>query len=143
MRDVNQHFELIEKALEYSVAIEAELEIKRRIVLRGTITGVAYFADGSRLEFTERVVINNGRLIKQRYRYPFVQKGEPVFRYDNAPHHQHVSTHPHHKHVGNNIIPAMEPEFRQVLEEAAALLPKTTNQPAKKRRPSNPRKGKL
>jgi len=122
MRDVSQYFELIEKAIEYSPATEAEIEILRFDAKSGLIEGVLYFADGSRLEFTERVVIEQRRLVKQEYRYQFVRNEEAVFRYDNAPHHTHISTHPHHKHVRAKILPALEPEFSQVLNEAVALL---------------------
>src|SRR5215468_1645011 len=84
MRDVSQYFELIENAVEYSPATEAEIEILRFDAKSGLIEGVLYFADGSRLEFTERVVIEQRRLVKQEYRYQFVRNEEAVFRYDNA-----------------------------------------------------------
>ncbi|MBO0857867.1 MAG: hypothetical protein J2P21_05310 [Chloracidobacterium sp.] len=87
---------------------------------------VIYFADGSRLEFTERVAIEKRRLVKKEYRYQFVRSDAAVFRYDNASHHKHISTHPHHKHVGAKILPALEPEFSQVLDEAVALLTEDT-----------------
>jgi hypothetical protein len=126
MRDVSQYFELIEKDVEYSPATEAEIEILRFDAKSGLIEGVLYFADGSRLEFTERVVIEQRRLVKQEYRYQFVRNEEAVFRYDNAPHHTHISTHPHHKHVGAKILPALEPEFSHVLDEAVALFVEDT-----------------
>lgn len=140
MRDVSQHFELIEKAIEYSSATEAELEILRFDAAKGLIEGVVYFAGGARLEFSELVVIEKRRPVKPEYRYQFVQGGVAVFRYDNAHHHEHIATHPHHKHVGAKILPALEPEFEQVLDEATALLLDAANQPGKKRRPSKPRK---
>ena len=140
MRDVSQHFELIEKAIEYSVANEAEIELKRRYAARGRINGVVYFADGSRLEFSERVVIEKGRPIKKNYRYQYVREGIAVFRYDNAPHHEHVSTHPHHKHVGAEIFPAIEPEFHQMLDEAVKLVNQQISAPGKKRRQQKPGK---
>lgn len=139
MRDVSQHFEIIERAIEYSPAIEAEIESERFDATNGRITGVLYFADGSRLEFSELVVIEKSRLVKSRYRYQFVRGDETVFRYDNAPHHDHVSTHPHHKHVGNEILPAIEPGLGQVLGEVSSLLLEGTNQPAKKQRSRKPR----
>lgn len=134
MRDVGQHFDLIEKAVEYSGAIEAEIEIERRDAMRGLIVGVAYFADGSRLEFSERVSVEKSRPVKIKYRYQFVRDGITVFRYDNSPHHEHVSTHPHHKHVGAEIFPAIEPEFRQVLDEAMKLINEGASATGKKRR---------
>jgi hypothetical protein len=128
MRNVSQYFEIIEKAIEHSPAEASEIEIERRDATRGTIEGVVYFADGSRLEFTERVVIENRRPVKKEYRYQFVSRGVAVFRYDNAPHHRNVMTFPHHKHAGAKILPANEPDFRRVLDEAVALLNKETNQ---------------
>ncbi len=141
MRDVSQYFELIEKAIEYSAATEAEFEILRFDATSGLIEGVIYFADGSRLEFSELVALEKSRPTKQEYRYQFVQGGVAVFRYDNAPHHEHVSTHPHHKHVGAKILPAIEPEFGQVLNEAVALLSEGTDaRTGKKRRQREPKK---
>lgn len=143
MRDVNQHFEIIEKAIEYSSAVEAEIESERFDATGGKVTGAIYFADGSRLEFSELVVLEKGPPVKRKYRYQFMSGNETIFRYDNAPHHEHVSTHPHHKHVGSEILPAIEPEFSQVLKEAEALLieEKTSSQtPGKKRRPRAPKK---
>ena len=45
-------------------------------------------------------------------------RGAPAFRYDNAPHHPHLSTYPHHKHLGNELLPALEPNLVQVIAEA-------------------------
>lgn len=142
MRNVSQYFEIIEKAIEYSSAEEAEIEIERRDATRGTIEGVVYFADGSRLEFTERVAIEKRRPVKKEYRYQFVRRDKAVFRYDNALHHKHITTHPHHKHVGAKILPAVEPEFSQVLDEAVALIEETSapGSAGKKRRQRIPRK---
>ncbi len=141
MRNVSQHFEIIEKAIEYSSAVDAEIEIEQRVATRGTIEGVVFFADGSRLEFTERIVIEQRRPIKQEYRYQFVQDDVAVFRYDNAPHHEHIATHPHHKHVGIKILPSIEPELRQVLDEAGKLVKPTSRSLAsKKRRQQKPKK---
>ena len=92
------------------------------------IEGVVYFADGSRLEFTERVVIEQRRPVKQEYRYQFVQREAAVFSYDNAPHHKNITTHPHHKHVGAKILSALEPEFSHALDEAVALVSVGTSQ---------------
>jgi hypothetical protein len=142
MRDVSQHFELLEKAIEYSDAAEAEIEITRRDAMRGLINGVVYFTDGSRLEFSERVTIENGRPVKSKYRYQFVQNEVALFRYDNAPHHEHIATHPHHKHVGKKILPAIEPEFRQVLDEALQLVEGKGQAAGQKRRPRRTRKTK-
>ena len=141
MRDVSQHFELIEKAVEYSSATEAEFDPSRFDATSGLIEGVIYFADGSRLEFSELVMLEKRQPVKQKYRYQFVQDDATVFRYDNAPHHEHVATHPHHKHVGAKILPAIEPDFKQVLDEAETLLrERTDTSVGKKRRQQKPSK---
>jgi hypothetical protein len=136
MRHVGQYFEIIEKAIEYSPAEAAEIEIERRDATHGTIEGVVYFADGSRLEFTERIVIEQSRPVKREYRYQFVSQSQTLFRYDNAPHHPQIVTFPHHKHIGAKIMPALEPEFSQVLAEALSLVQEVTpsQTPAKRRR---------
>lgn len=137
MRDVDQHFELFGKAIEYSSAVQAEVESERLDATNGRIRGVIYFADGSRLEFSEQVFLEKSRLVKSKYRYQLVRDGEAIFRYDNAPHHEHIATHPHHKHIGAEILPAIEPEFSKVLAEAEALVSAETGgagQAGKKRR---------
>ena len=50
MRDVSQHFELIEKVVEYSSVTEAEFDILRFDATSGIIEGVVYFANGSRVQ---------------------------------------------------------------------------------------------
>jgi len=56
MRDIFQYFDLLEKTLNSSLAVSAEVEFDRRDHTHGLIEGVLYFADGSRLEFTERIL---------------------------------------------------------------------------------------
>jgi len=87
-------------------------------------------------------VIERQRPVKREYRYQFVQGEEARFRYDNAPHHEHIATHPHHKHVGTKILPAFEPEFCQVLDEAVQLLKKEGGLAEKKRRSRRASKSK-
>lgn len=123
MRDILQYFDLLVKTIELGPASSPELELEQRGHKRGVVDGVIYFADGSRLEFTERVVIENARPIKRDYRYQFVQSQTTIFRYDNAPHHPQLKTFPHHKHLGRKTIESEEPDLKQVLQEVAGLLP--------------------
>ncbi len=44
-------------------------------------------------------------------------ENEISFRYDNAKHHQEVSTFPHHKHTKNKIIESQEPDIEDILTE--------------------------
>lgn len=43
-------------------------------------------------------------------------------RWDNAPHHSHLSTYPHHKHVGSNVLPGKETTFEDVLRHIESQL---------------------
>lgn len=127
MRDVGQYFELIEKTIEYCSAEAAEIEIERRDAKRGTIEGVVYFADGSRLEFSERIVIERRRPVKREYRYQYISKGPGGFRYDNAPHHPRIATFPHHKHCGTRVLAAKEQTFSRALDEALTMVADTAS----------------
>ncbi len=143
MRDVSQYFDLLAKVVEFISAASAELEFERIDHSRGTVEGVIYFADGSRLEFTEKIVIESSRPVKRDYRYQYVRAGEAVFRYDNSAHHLHIATFPHHKHVGNKMLPAIEPTLKQVLNEVNELLPEMEGQSSsqpKRRRQRKPRR---
>jgi len=43
------------------------------------------------------------------------EKAQLRIRWDNAPHHEHISTHPHHKHTINGLKPSKEITFAEVL----------------------------
>ena len=122
MRDITQYFDLITTILENSPAVAKELEVEQLDFRRGTIDGVLYFADGSRLEFTERVVIENAKPVKRDYRYQYVKSQSPIFRYDNAPHHPQLATFPHHKHLGRKTLEAKEPRLEEVIKESLSLV---------------------
>jgi len=143
MRDILQYFDLTAGVAEGSGAESAELDFVPSGKTSGTVTGVFYFYDGSRLEFTERVIIDGRHPAKVYYRYQYVRAGEPVFRYDNAHHHPGLSTHPHHKHAREKIVPAVEPTLSQVLDEVSACLHEAANSapsPPKRRRQRKPRR---
>jgi uncharacterized protein DUF6516 len=138
MRNVLQYFDIIASVAEHSGAESGEVEFDQVDQTTGTVDGVLYFYDGSRLEFTEAIAIERRRPVKRLYRYQYVSAGEAVFRYDNAPHHPNLVNFPHHKHVGREKLPATEPTLSQVLDEVAALLYEATDTPppAPKRRRS-------
>lgn len=54
MRDVLQYFDLMLKLIEFSQAVSSRLDLEQLDYKRGTVEGAIYFADGSRLEFTEK-----------------------------------------------------------------------------------------
>lgn len=136
MRDIQQYFDLITGVAERSGAASVDIEFDQRDPAFGTVDGVLFFYDGSRLEITETVTIEHYRPVKLSYRYQYVRAGEAVLRYDSAPHHPDLPSFPHHKHVGNERLPATEPTLSQVLNEVAALLGKEakTPPPAPRRR---------
>ncbi len=121
MRTIQEYFDLISGVAERSGAESIEIEFDRDQAA-GTVDGVLYFYDGSRLEFTETVSIQHYRPVKLAYRYQYVRAGEAIFRYDNVRHHRDLPTFPHHKHVGTERLSATEPTLSQVLKEVAALL---------------------
>jgi hypothetical protein len=135
VRTIQEYFDLISGVAEQSGAESTEIEFDQDQAA-GTVDGVLYFYDGSRLEFTETVSIQHYRPVKLAYRYQYIRAGEAIFRYDNVRHHRDLSTFPHHKHVGKERLPATEPTLSQVLKEVAARLGKeiTVAQPAPKRR---------
>lgn len=142
MRDVLQYFDLMLKLIEFSQAVSSQLDLEQLDYKRGTVEGAIYFADGSRLEFTERIVIDRARPIKRQYRYQYVRGESAVFRYDNAPHHPRLPGFPHHKHVGRKTSPALEPTLKQVLQEVSEFLPEETQSTATTHSPRARQKSK-
>jgi hypothetical protein len=138
MRGIQQYFDLITSVAERSGAASVDIEFERRDPAFGTVDGVLFFYDGSRLEFTETVAIERYRPVKLSYRYQYVRAGEAVLRYDSAPHYPDLPTFPHHKHVGNERLPALEPTLSQVLNEVTSLLSEEANEapptPTRRRR---------
>jgi len=75
------------------------------------------------LEINEAIIITDNYLEFLDYRYHFQdEKNNLVFRYDSTPHFPNLSTFPHHKHLPNDVISCHNPEIKQVLKEATALL---------------------
>lgn len=90
---------------------------------KGAISGDIYFTDESLLVFLE--VINTQKHVKVKYKYQYMNKDKVlIFRYDNAPHHQELSSFPHHKHVttGVGVIASSEPNLLSVLSEIESLI---------------------
>jgi len=144
MRDVLQYFDLIASVIESSVAADTvEVNFDRADAVNGTVDGVLYFHDGSRLEFTEVVAIKQPHPVKLSYRYQYVRAGTEIFRYDNAKHHPGLSNYPHHKHIGGKIVSAIEPMLNRVLDEVSALLLETASEspspPKRRRQRRNPK----
>jgi len=87
---------------------------------QGLISGTITFEDYHQLEFAEVKNIEKHSKIKYRYHYMDKNKDQ-IFRYDNAPHHKHLSTFPHHKHIVKDVKESIEPNLEDVLLEIAQL----------------------
>lgn len=71
--------------------------------------------NGFYFEFMEYLSENK----RMKYRFHFCSnKGEMIFRYDNAAHHPDVNTFPHHEHLGKEIVESKEKGFFEAFEEA-------------------------
>jgi len=122
MRDVSRYFDIIDSTVRHSPAVDYEIWYEESKEGIGAVTGTLWFADESRLDFTEVIQVGAQRLIKLSYSYQYMQDDRTVFRYDNTAHHRRVETCPHHKHVGRRVVAALEPALKQVLEEIATLM---------------------
>ena len=126
------------KIEDYFSGIERSLRRFKGAEFSGQITSLAsddyngllrcrvLFWDGSYLDVYEVVNTELGYPVKIHYSYTYMQSGNQVFRYDNAPHHPEISTHPHHKHSGprDTLSAAGEPVLSEVLSEIESILNK-------------------
>ena len=70
------------------------------------------------LELTERVEVQAAGLIVAKYRHHWQDKeGHLIKRWDNAPHHPHVTSCPHHLHDGSeeNVVEHLPVQALQIL----------------------------
>jgi hypothetical protein len=87
----------------------------------GLVKGEIAFSGGLQL-FIMEFVHTEPRVIKTKYRYHCQDTaGNPIFRYDNAPHHS-TETFPNHKHnfsssTGETAIAAHPPTLEALLDE--------------------------
>ena len=65
---------------------------------------------------------SNDKLIKDKYRYHFIDKENKIKRWDNAPHHRKIKSFPHHFHNGSQILPFDEISLEVVLEKIKQFL---------------------
>ena len=76
--------------------------------------------DSSSLQATEYTDEN-----ERNYSFHWQNRdGKLIIRWDNAPHHRHISTYPHHKHILDKIESSVEMTFIQALDEIEEVLKK-------------------
>ena len=124
---IENYFERIRNLLKNASIIKTfEIETEKRADTLGLIRSNVTFIDGSRLyirEFVEiEISINRGK-----YSYQYInQKGDLIFRYDNAPHHQKLNlpSFPHHKHdrQEDKIITSNAPFLEEVIQEIEQII---------------------
>ncbi|MEN4017429.1 MAG: DUF6516 family protein [Methanobacterium sp.] len=119
---ISDYFKEVEqKIVETKIIAEKKIDYKEFSSDEGMIRGKLLFINGYVLEFMEYVCIGKER---PKYRFNLMDKnGRIIFRYDNAPHHNHpnISTFPHHKHLPGEIEESKEKEFIEVLKEIETL----------------------
>lgn len=72
MRHIDQYLALIIRLISRSLTVDDRVSYTVDSPRTGTIDGVLYFQDGSRLEFTEQVSLQAKRPVKQVYRYQYL-----------------------------------------------------------------------
>ncbi|MCB9434836.1 MAG: hypothetical protein H6668_22975 [Ardenticatenaceae bacterium] len=89
----------------------------------GLVEARLQFWDGSQLYIDEVLLAQGSLLVKTPYAYHYQDaQSNLIFRYDDAPHHPHLSTHPHHKHTPQGVVEANPPDIADVLKEIDELL---------------------
>ncbi|MCZ8189460.1 MAG: DUF6516 family protein [Microcystis sp. LE19-338.1B] len=97
-----------------------ELDTEKRTESLGFIRGNITFIDGSRLYIREFVEVEIS-IDRGKYSYHYInQKGDLIFRYDNAPHHQKLNfpSFPHHKYDRHedNIVISKAPFLEEIFQ---------------------------
>ena len=55
---------------------------------------------------------------KRKYSYQWQDvNGQLQARWDNSPHHKHISTFPHHKHESEEVVASHERDLQDALED--------------------------
>lgn len=87
--------------------------------IRGSLT----FINGYELHIAE-YTITHPTINRQKYRYHFQKAdGLLVSRWDNVPHHRHISTFPDHRHDSQNEVHPSQPmDIEKALKEIIPLL---------------------
>ena len=123
MKDLDAYFAYLDSLIRRSGAIEDAVQYQAVGQRLGYIVGHLKFADGSRLEFSEQVILSSARAHRIEYRYHYMKGNRTIFRYDTSPHHRHLSTFPYHRHDEQGRILESPPvSLKEVLAEIARLL---------------------
>lgn len=87
------------------------------------LKGNLLFIDSSVLEIAIFANKFRNTISIDKYRFHYMNKeGQMIFRYDNAPHHQEITSFPHHKHTPDKVIQSPVPSLKDVLNEISAII---------------------
>jgi len=116
---IDAYFHTIENYIcSYPIVVTHEFHLTHLSPFTAYIEGSVVFTDGSQLFFFEFLRLKKGTVIKEKYRYHYVNRyNELIFRYDNAPHHRKIKTFPDHKHFQGKVLEAKKPGLKEILKE--------------------------
>ena len=87
--------------------IEEQIPDYPKYVIRTRI----YLKDMSQLAAKDILIYLSKHSVKRKYAYQWMDEdNQLIIRWDNEPHHKHISTFPYHKHVGTDENVTAEPE---------------------------------
>lgn len=116
---IEKYFGEIEKILQTFPLISTYTLTKKIYNRRqGYIRGSISLRNGHHLDFVEVKNVDIEGKLKYRYQYMDAERN-PIFRYDNAPHHKNLQNFPHHKHTESDILTSSEPTLENILFEIA------------------------
>ncbi len=119
----NYAFKIEHEIIACPLVIHHDFKVTISSPSTGFIESKVIFQDGSILNLFEFLRLANDSIVREKYRYHYMtQDHKMIFRYDDAPHHQEISTFPHHKHVGENIIESPPPSIKAILTEIEFLV---------------------
>lgn len=100
-----------------------EYQEDARTISEGFFKARVHFLDESLLEFREYINITEKRILKYSYSYHYQIDQKLIFRYDNTPHHQELSSFPHHKHLESDAVcECKEPTLEMIISEIENII---------------------
>lgn len=118
---IGEYFGDLERRLgSFPLAVAVDTQTERVDLDRGYVKATITFTDGSELHLFEYVVLGDGDVHREDYRYHYqTAEAELIWRWDNAPHHPEIETFPHHVHVGDEVRESKPVDLEEVLGEIA------------------------
>jgi hypothetical protein len=122
---IEDYFLKIDAIITKSAGVDSyNVTYDKRTSFVASVRGEIFFLDGSALHIREFVDVQTD---VERYLYAYHYQrldGTMVFRYDNTPRYDHLSTYPYHKHDGSEslVVGSEAMDLRMVLNEIQGLM---------------------